>query len=406
MKAIQLASFGIIPAALFITACGDDVTKVTNVTNETSGMEIVASADSLEKCTPENAGKTAFVSGENTAYVCADSAWKKLLPEESSETEKSCVLEELSNESGFKVVCGGDSVGILGKSSAGCKLVDGGNGTLTQICGNDSTTFSLEFCDGVPYAVDSSFCFEKKVYAKCGGKAYSVDKDLCVDGRVFFNKALIWDKMNPEIEYGMFTDVRDSQVYRSVKIGEQTWMAENLNFEYKEGKGSFCYGNYAENCAQYGRMYPWSSAVDSAAVFGEAGKGCGDGVDSVGCGISDSVTVRGVCPEGWHLPDTTEWMKLTDFVRNNLKDTNDVDKQISANLLSQKDEGEDLYGFGALLGGVGYDGYMYMGMLTYFHSTFGSEKFSMVWNVYLNRHIKPDYLEKGKARVYVRCVKD
>ena len=73
MKTKAIVQFGIIPAALFIAACGDDVTKVTKI-EETSGMEIIASADSLGKCSEEISGEMKFASKENAVYVCADSA--------------------------------------------------------------------------------------------------------------------------------------------------------------------------------------------------------------------------------------------------------------------------------------------------------------------------------------------
>ena len=98
---------------------------------------------------------------------------------------------------------------------------------------------------------------------------------------------------------GTVTDERDGQTYKTVKIGSQTWMAENLNFATD---GSVCYNDSAEYCAKYGRLYQWSDAMDSVGRWGNVGKGCGSYGTCEPKGL-----VRGVCPEGWHLPKTKEW---------------------------------------------------------------------------------------------------
>ena len=108
-------------------------------------------------------------------------------------------------------------------------------------------------------------------------------------------------------EYGSLTDARDGQKYRTVKIGAQWWMAENLNFAYNQpteefDSSSVCIDNYPENCKKYGRFYMWSAAMDSVGLFSTNGLGCGKG--NVLCG--QSYPVRGVCPEGWHLPSDSE----------------------------------------------------------------------------------------------------
>ncbi|SHK19087.1 FISUMP domain-containing protein [Fibrobacter sp. UWB12] len=100
----------------------------------------------------------------------------------------------------------------------------------------------------------------------------------------------------------ILVDSRDGQVYRTMKIGEQTWMAENLNYKTD---GSECLNNLDVNCARFGRLYEWGNAMDSSAVFAKNGEGCGLWVS-----CSPTYPVRGICPAGWHLPSHDEWKKL------------------------------------------------------------------------------------------------
>ncbi len=164
----------------------------------------------------------------------------------------------------------------------------------------------------------------------------------------------IQDK-EPDFEQDVFADERDGHVYKMVKIGKQIWMAENLNYAYLQptstlDSSSMCYGNDPKNCEDYGRLYLWSAAIDSAALFSEDGKGCGYGVGQYGgpnstsiddyyAGCSEKVARRGVCPEHWHLPSYEEWESLAKYVN------------WSANALKSKSgwpdggNGDDDYGF-------------------------------------------------------------
>ncbi|MBQ3839555.1 MAG: hypothetical protein II819_06350 [Fibrobacter sp.] len=110
---------------------------------------------------------------------------------------------------------------------------------------------------------------------------------------------------------GCFVDERDGQEYRMVKIGNLWWMGENLNFPYLVptallDSSSFCYNDSLKYCETYGRLYLWSAVMDSAGLFSENTKGCGNLVDC----YPSNYPVRGICPEGWHLPDSTEWNSL------------------------------------------------------------------------------------------------
>jgi uncharacterized protein (TIGR02145 family) len=98
-------------------------------------------------------------------------------------------------------------------------------------------------------------------------------------------------------EKGTFTDPRDKKKYKTVKIGEQTWMAENLNYLDKADKVSKCYDNKAANCTKYGRLYDWATAMGGA-----------DSSSAVPSGV------QGICPAGWHIPSKEEWYVLTRFV--------------------------------------------------------------------------------------------
>ena len=157
------------------------------------------------------------------------------------------------------------------------------------------------------------------------------------------------------------TDGRDGHVYRTVKIGDQIWMAENLNFAYLQptlniDSSSFCYADGDSTCEKFGRLYYWSAAMDSAGIFSKSGKGCG--FNNV---CSPIYPVRGVCPKGWHLPMTAEWSVLFTTIdgRDPYFHKNSVSSDAGCSLKSttgwkvtdENCRGTDDFGFSAL--GVG-----------------------------------------------------
>ncbi len=168
------------------------------------------------------------------------------------------------------------------------------------------------------------------------------------------------------------TDSRDGKTYKTVKIGNQIWMAENLNYD---ASSSVCYENKPANCATYGRLYNWETANKA-------------------------------CPSGWHLPSNSEWEELGKAVGG---------EKIAGKKLKAKSDwnengnGMDEFGFAALPGGygssdvdfndVGYNSYWWdasenSATNAYYHSMGYYHKYAN-WN-----NLDKSYLFS------VRCIKD
>ncbi|WP_407440977.1 fibrobacter succinogenes major paralogous domain-containing protein [Fibrobacter sp.] len=177
--------------------------------------------------------------------------------------------------------------------------------------------------------------------ATCGSIAFDPATHYCSEGVVQ--------------KYGYITDDRDGQIYKTVKIGDQVWMAENLNYDPnylpKGAKDSiilsWCYNDSAEYCEKYARLYTWAAAMDSVAAFSNDGKGCGYEAE-----CEPEGNVRGICPEGWHLPSYDEW----DALRTAVGGSEVAGKMLKSSSGWNDDDGSsgngsDAYGFSALPAG-------------------------------------------------------
>jgi|GEM_PF-1080423 len=136
----------------------------------------------------------------------------------------------------------------------------------------------------------------------------------------------------PDTAGGRFTDPRDAKTYRTIRIGSQTWMAENLNFKTERSE---CYNNADSNCTKYGRLY----YIDGAKI---------------------------ACPAGWRVPSPDDWDSLTravggkqagrfgewEFAGKKLKSK----KGWNSRMDGGSGGGTDDFGFSALPGGYGYSG--------------------------------------------------
>ena len=161
----------------------------------------------------------------------------------------------------------------------------------------------------------------------------------CVKGEIDTSKEPAYSR-----KYGTLTDDRDGQTYKTVEIGTQTWMAENLNIETPNSK---CAGDLPENCEKYGRLYLWSEALDSAGTWSDGADGCGYRMST--CRLTSPL--RGSCPEGWHLPTAFEFDTLFAAV-GGIEKAGRVLKATEG--WADDGNGTDAFGFGALPAGY-YD---------------------------------------------------
>ena len=327
---------------------------------------VVPSFDDLPSCTRDHEGATAYVEDEDSAYVCKKGLWvvddslsKAVRPDSEKKSSSSAKAKSSSNETS--------------DSSSRAKSNSSKDGKSSSSDEKNSSSSSV-----VPTVSVASPC-------------KTATEDNC--------------------EYGTLTDERDGQTYKTVKIGEQWWMAENLNYRYIQqtynggvkDSSSYCYNDDPANCAKYGRLYLWSAAMDSAGIIpGNTANGCGYGEI---CNLGN-VKVRGVCPEGWHLPDSTEW----DALRTAVGGWATAGKKLkSTEGWEYNGNGSDSYFFSALpAGDRSYDGGFYgEGFTAYFWSSSlyhsGLEYRMYLYSDYDNANLDDDYKYFGFS---VRCLRD
>ncbi|MDR0331166.1 MAG: fibrobacter succinogenes major paralogous domain-containing protein [Chitinispirillales bacterium] len=181
------------------------------------------------------------------------------------------------------------------------------------------------------------------------------------------------------------TDRRNGKAYKTVKIDNQTWMAENLNYETATTNtdSSWCYGNSTDSCAKYGRLYTWDAAIKA-------------------------------CPGGWHLPTILEWSILVDYASEYALSSTKLKSTAGWNdYRGESGNGTDEFGFSALPGGYRdyYDGFSGVGKYGYWWSATENEDTRSDYDAYAMR-MRYDLDLAGRPSSVknngysVRCVKD
>ena len=176
----------------------------------------------------------------------------------------------------------------------------------------------------------------------------------------------------------ILTDSRDGKKYKTVKIGEQTWMAENLDYHGEDGLIGFCHGRKTENCKKYGRLYDWVTAIK-------------------------------VCPRGWHLPSDEEWQTLVDFAGGDAIAGTKLKATSGWNTGRDYIAGTDNYGFSALPGGFGFSDANFGNFggsgLWWSRTEFSNNDAYYRYMYYYESEVSRKYYYKSRL-FSVRCVQD
>ena len=234
---------------LLLAACGDDSSSGSaNNGDETAedfmftleeleemGVPIFESANELEKktCGNENEFETVYVKADSSFYMCYNGEWDNDFSGDNFTIE-------------IPVVDSEDDLGECGEEN---------DGEMFRV--PRDTIYDTYACEDGEWVSDFG-----------GNSGEPVDPKTVVKGT--------------------FTDERDGKTYKTIKIGKQTWMAENLNYKVSN---SFCYEGKAENCKKYGRLYRYDAAKEA-------------------------------CPDGWKRPSKLAWQKLlgTSFPESIMKE--------------------------------------------------------------------------------------
>lgn len=230
--------------ALMLFDCGSESGTETT----TSIVSEVETFSELGKCSDELEGTSVYVKQESVDFICTNKVWINENYVSLSLSEESHVFSSASLRSSSSFFL------TYSSSLISSSLI------MTPSSSSEEKSSSS-------FLVKSSSSSQEKLSSKGISSSSSKMKDS-------------WLYLNPDISYGEFKDNRDGQIYKKVKIGKQTWMAENLNYDYNTGLSkSVCYQNSIDSCSKYGKLYNWEAA-------------------------------KAACPKGWHLPTIEEWRNL------------------------------------------------------------------------------------------------
>ena len=270
----------------------------------------------------------------NEKFICEKLHWhllgKKLSSSSAEESSSSSISAESSSSSANDSSESGDSSSSDKSSSDESSSSSEKNATPTSSENSSSSVKQSSSSQQSATTIDSPYDENTSIIdpellailGTCNSENESAVKK--VYNNSFVCKSGLWYSLllidmekdswyNPDITYGTLTDQRDGQTYRTVVIGTQNWMAENLHYAGENADATtlanladevLCPTGDEELCKKTGYVYSWYAAVNLPSTWQNR--------QTLTLPIND--VHQGLCPDGWHLPTLDEWYLLFELV--------------------------------------------------------------------------------------------
>ena len=342
------------------------------------------------KCSNSLEGEYVYIIETEQIYECDNKEWVELFVSSSSEKSSSSSYSDDDEESSSSeepdiiAIPSSSSYEIEEESSSSEEEIEESSSSEEDAEESSSSEEDVEeSSSSEEVASSSSFNFITKVKP-----CRNTEIDTC--------------------QYGVLEDERDGQKYKTIVIGEQTWMAQNLNYDIEDNRRQSCYKDEPDFCVRFGKLYSWPGVMDYDKNRCQ---------DAASCSLASN---QGICPDGWHVPTKSEWDTLwsnVGFTSENLEKGDEYGRTAVRGLISDTSyitwdrSGEsDFFGFSATRHGYKTDvgDYVWMDNIVaaYWTSTevysYGSKAY--VAGTFLITNVFNDYAKVGQFAV--RCIKD
>ena len=297
----------VVVAALLGNACGDDGSGDSPAGPADSEVTLSSSSDDVALGSSSSSSVTespSTSSGQAPQSVESDgssSSEKAVDGSSSSDGKNSSSSGKVESSSSGKGEKSSSSEGVAGSSSS------------DVVAESSSSEKSSSSVAGSSSSVESSSSEEQSSSSVVESSSSDAESSSSLEIESSSSIALSSSSETPTVmsiydaENNTLTDLRDNQVYKTVTIGEQIWMAENLNYMPNDTVGTIysgetvCGGGIlkssedSKKCSTYGRLYTRKIALYKATRSNR----------------------QGICPEGWNIPLKSDWETLVSFLGNN-----------------------------------------------------------------------------------------